>query len=195
MLKPVGVTIKSIQYSSSEELYELFFGANADDSLPEEDGSLLAALEKPVVDRLDPKWLREELEEEEEEVLEIFTEGRLHVSDGLVRLSYTEQDEGEGTVKTILSFGENTPKSVAMSRSGAINTTFLFEVGRRTKCVYNLAFGSMELTIFTLAVDNRLLDEGKLTLDYCIEIRGASVEHRAVTVTLTERERLSVPRE
>ena len=194
MLKPVGVTVRSVQYSSSEELYELFFGAS-EAALPDEDGALLEALERPVVDRLDPKWLVEEKEEDEEDALEIFTEGRLHVSDGLVRLSYVEQDEGDAEVKTILSFLENSPKNVVMSRSGAINTTFVFEVGKRTKCVYNLPFGAMELTIFTLSVDNRLLEEGLLVLDYFIEIRGSSVEHRAVTVSLSERKRHSVPRE
>ena len=194
MLKPVGVTVRSVQYSSSEALYELFFGAN-EAALPDEDGALLEALERPVVDRLDPKWLVEEQEEDGEDALEIFTEGRLHVSDGLVRLSYVEQDEGDAEVKTILSFLENNPKNVVMSRSGAINTTFVFDVGKRTKCVYNLPFGAMELTIFTLSVDNRLLEEGSLTLDYFIEIRGSSVEHRAVTVSLSERKRHSVPRE
>lgn len=194
MLKPVGVTVRSVQYSSSEELYELFFGAN--DNIPvDEDDALLAALERPVVERLDAEWLRAEQEPQEEDTVEIFTEGRLHVSDGLVRLSYTEQDEGESEVKTILAFLENSPKNVTMSRSGAINTTFVFEVGKRTKCVYNLPFGAMELTVFTLAVDNRLLEDGILVLDYFIEIRGASVEHRAVTVRVAERERLSVPRE
>ena len=194
MLKPVGVTVRSVLLGSSEELYELFFGGH-ENSIPDDDSALLEALERPVAERLDAEFLRAEPEVPEEDAMEIFTEGRLHVSDGLVRLSYTEQDEGSEELKTILSFREAEPKCVSMSRSGAINTTFIFEVGKRTKCVYNLPFGAMELTVFTLAVDNRLLEDGILVLDYFIEIRGASVEHRAVTVRVAERERLSVPRE
>ena len=194
MLKPVGVTVRSVLLGSSEELYELFFGGH-ENSIPDDDSALLEALERPVAERLDAEFLRAEPEVPEEDAMEIFTEGRLHVSDGLVRLSYTEQDDGSEELKTILSFREAEPKCVSMSRSGAINTTFLFEVGKRTKCVYNLAFGAMELTIFTLSVDNRLLEEGVLVLDYCIEIRGSNVERRVVTVRTSERGRLSVPRE
>lgn len=194
MLKPVGVTIISKQYSYSEEMYDLFFANGDEPDRTEDDEALLAALERPVTSKLDPEFLRQETENPED-VIEVFTEGRLHVADGHVRLTYTEHDEETGEIKTVISFPESAPGNVIMTRGGAINTTFIFEVGKRTKCVYNLAFAAMELTILTLRVDNRLITDGSLTLDYCIEIRGASVEHRSVTVTLSERSHLSVPKE
>lgn len=195
MLKPVGVKITSAQYSASEELYELFFGG--DHAQPEEDGALLAALEKPVTERLDPRWLREETNEDEDgEVMELFAEGRLRVTDESVQLTYTEHDEeGRAEVKTVLAFTQKDPNYVTMSRTGAVNTTFIFEVGRRSKCVYDLTFGAMELTIYTLAIDNRLATDGVITLDYCIEIRGSDVERRSVTVEVSDRKPLNVPRE
>ena len=193
MLKPVGVTIVSKQYSYSEELYDLFFADRDGDDMPEEDGALLAALERPVTQNLDPKWLREE--QEDEDVIEIFTEGRLHLSDGMIRLSYTEHDADSGEVKTVLSFSEKTPTLVTMSRSGAVNTTFVFEVGKRTKCVYNLMFAAMELTVFTIGIDNRLLTDGVITIEYCIEVRGSNVERRAVTTKIADRVPFNPPRE
>ena len=193
MLKPVGVTVASALLSGSEELYELFFG-DRDNPFSDDDGALLENLERPIVENIDEQWLQPE-NEIEEDLMEVFTEGSLLVSDGVWRLTYTEQDSEDNRVKTVLSFHEDTPGSVSMCRTGAINTTFLFDEGKRTKCIYSLPFGAMDFTIFTLFVDNRLATENKLVLDYCLEIRGSSLEHRRVSVTLTERTPLSVPRE
>ena len=192
MLKPVGVTIRSTQYDINEDLYNLFFGNDRDVDLCDED--LLATLEAPVVERMDPEWIRGE--DEEDDTVEVFTRGGLHVADGIVRLSYTEYDErGENEVKTVITFSEKEPKNVVMSRTGAVNTAFIFEVGARTKSVYNLPFGALELTVFTIEADNRLVDEGTLVLDYCIEIRGSTAERRRVAITVTPQTPLSVPRE
>lgn len=194
MLKPVGIKITSTQCSASEELYETFFGS--DRAQTEEDDALLAALERPVTERLDERWLREEPDETEEDVMEVFAEGSLLVSDGDVRLTYRERDaEGNAEVRTVLSFAPQNPAYVTMSRTGAVNTAFIFEVGKHTKCVYDLTFGAMELTVFTVSVDNRLVEDGALTLDYCIEIRGADVERRRVKIELSDRAPVRVPRE
>ena len=194
MLKPVGVTIRSTQHEINEDLYNLFFGSDRDVDLGDED--LLAALEAPVVERMDPEWIRGEGEDEEDETVEVFTRGGLHVSDGICRLTYTEFDErGENEVKTVISFSEKEPKNVVMSRTGAVNTAFIFEVGARTKSVYNLYFGALELTVFTIAADNRLMEDGVLILDYCIEIRGSTAERRRVAITVTPQTPLTVPRE
>ena len=192
MLKPVGVTIRSTQYDINEDLYNLFFGNDREVDLGDED--LLATLEAPVVERMDPEWIRGE--DEEDDTVEVFTRGGLHVADGIVRLSYTEYDErGENEVKTVITFSEKEPKNVVMSRTGAVNTAFIFEVGARTKSVYNLPFGALELTVFTIEADNRLVDEGTLVLDYCIEIRGSTAERRRVAITIAPQTPLSVPRE
>ena len=192
MLKPVGVTIRSTQYDINEDLYNLFFGNDREVDLCDED--LLATLEAPVVERMDPEWIRGE--DEEDDTVEVFTRGGLHVADGIVRLSYTEYDErGDNEVKTVITFSEKEPKNVVMSRTGAVNTAFIFEVGARTKSVYNLPFGALELTVFTIEADNRLVDEGTLVLDYCIEIRGSTAERRRVAITIAPQTPLSVPRE
>ena len=192
MLKPVGVTIRSTQYDINEDLYNLFFGNDREVDLGDED--LLATLEAPVVERMDPEWIRGE--DEEDDTVEVFTRGGLHVADGIVRLSYTEYDEqGENEVKTVITFSEKEPKNVVMSRTGAVNTAFIFEVGARTKSVYNLPFGALELTVFTIDADNRLMEEGTLVLDYCIEIRGSTAERRRVAITIAPQTPLSVPRE
>ena len=184
MLKKVGVNILSEQYSVSDELYNAFCQAAGDDPEEDDEEALFAALERVSEGAPNTNFAAEE-PSEDEGTIEIFTEGSLRIADGAVTLTYTETDtEGAGTLKTTLRFYENAPESVSMVRFGEINAAFLFEPHKRTKCVYNLPFGAMELTIRTVRVDNRLVKDGVLVLDYYIEIRGASAEHKCVTVTL-----------
>ena len=186
MLKKVGVNILSEQFSISEELYGAFCRAAGDDFDEADEEALFAALEAVTLG--DPAGTDFPAEEaQNDETIEIFTEGSLRIADGAVTLTYTETDvEGEGTLKTNIRFYQNEPKSVNMIRFGDVNASFFFEEHRRTKCLYNLPFGSMELTIRTVRVDNRLVEDGVLVLDYYIEIRGASAEHKRVTITLRQ---------
>ena len=185
MLKKVGVNIRSEQYSVSDELYNAFCGpAGAEDFEEEDEESLSAALEK-VSEGVPNTDFAAEPSEEEDDVIEIFTEGRLNIRDGEVTLTYTETEEsGMGNLETILRFSESDPNTISMIRFGEVNASFLFEARKRTKCVYNMPFGSMELTVRTVNVDNRLVSDGILILDYYIEIRGANAEHKCVTISL-----------
>ncbi len=185
MLKKVGVTILSEQYSVSDELYNAFCAASDNDDFEEDDEEALFAALENVREGTQSPPLADGAADGEDDTIEIFTEGALRISDGVVTLTYTEVEEsGLGKVKNTLRFHESDPKTVSMVRFGEINTTFLFEERKRTKCVYNMPFGAMELTIRTVSVDNRLVEEGVLSLDYYIEIRGANAEHKCVTVTL-----------
>ena len=183
MLKKVGVYITSEQFSVSDELFNAFLRAGDDDFEDEDEESLFAALDCVSEGKPNADFPAEE--RDDDGTIEIFTEGSLRIADGAVTLTYTETDaENNGTLKTTLRFYENEPESVNMIHFGEVNTSFLFEPHKRTKCVYNLPFGAMELTIRTTRVDNRLVEDGTLVLDYYLEIRGANAEHKRVTINL-----------
>ena len=186
MLKKVGVTIRSEQYSVSDELYNAFCQSADMDDFPEEDEeALFAALENVSEGVVNTEFAAPPTEEDENDVIEIFTEGRLKVLYGDVTLTYTETEESSnGKLENILRFSESNPNSVSMIRFGEVNANFLFETHKRTKCVYNMPFGSLELTIRTVKIDNRLVSDGILVLDYYIEIRGANAEHKCVTISI-----------
>ena len=63
-----------------------------------------------------------------------------------------------------------------MLRDGAVSTVLVFESGKRHHCIYQTPFMPIEVCVHTLKVENRLLEEGYLNLDYIIEIRGARAE-------------------
>ena len=116
-------------------------------------------------------------EEAEPEKIEINTLGFLEKADGRVQISYEEtQATGMEGSSTAVSFLEGDPGMVSMIREGAVSTALVFEAGKRHHCLYQTPFMPFEVCVYTKKVENRLLDEGYLELDYMIEIRGARAE-------------------
>ena len=107
----------------------------------------------------------------------ISTEGSLKFENGRFEVSYKESEAtGMEGATTSVSFAENQPEIVSMIRSGSVSTALVFEERKRHHCVYNTPYMPFEVCVHTLHVDNRLLAEGILELDYVVEIRGAQAE-------------------
>lgn len=172
MLKKVMIHISSRHTEASDALFSYMFGENdpaeknANDNFPLED----------------------EEDYDGNEPLEILTEGSLFVSkEGRVTLSYTETElSGMEGAKTSVVFDKGNEGLVSMMRSGTVNTALVFEEGNRHICVYQTPYMPFELCVHTLKVENRLLEEGKLYLDYIIEFRGAKAEHNLFTLTVRD---------
>lgn len=166
MLKKVMIRICSRRGDVADEMFDYMFGENE-----EEEGGL------PATD--------DEEDVEEDAPLEVSMEGKLYVTGGEVRLSYTESEmTGMEGAKTTVYFRENEPNLITMMRSGPVNTALVFEEKSRHICAYQTPFMPFELCVHTLKVDNRLLSEGKLYLDYVIEFRGAKAEHNLFELTI-----------
>lgn len=173
MLKKVMIHISSRHTEASDALFSYMFGEN-----------------DPAEKNASESFPLEEDEEDydEDEPLEILTEGSLFVSkDGRVTLSYTETElSGMEGAKTSVVFDKGSEGLVTMMRSGPVNTALVFEEGNRHICVYQTPYMPFELCVHTLKVDNRILDDGKLYLDYIIEFRGAKAEHNLFTLTVRD---------
>ena len=111
------------------------------------------------------------------EIIEIQSVGTLCVSDGRVEIAYDETEAtGMAGSRTAISFMENEPGIISLAREGMVSTTLVFESAKRYHCVYQTPYMPFEICVRTHKVDNRLLTEGTLSLDYIIEIRGAQAE-------------------
>lgn len=141
----------------------------------------------------------EENEEEEQEIEERFhlsellgempeptemlMEGRLLTSTKRVELVYEESELTgmEGSL-TAIGFDRANPELVSMMRTGTVRTALTFEEGRRHICVYNTPYSNFEVCVHALSVENKLLSDGILKLDYLVEIHGAQAEHCRMTI-------------
>jgi len=116
-------------------------------------------------------------EEQKPECMEIHSVGTLTQKDGRIEIAYDETEAtGMDGSRTAVSFLEEAQGVVSMVREGAVSTTLVFETGKRYRCVYQTPYMPFEVCVRTHKVDNRLMTDGILLLDYIVEIRGAQAE-------------------
>lgn len=123
-------------------------------------------------------------EDGEPEVMELLLEGRLVTAGERAELVWQESElTGMEGSTTKIGFAFDAPGLVSMLRSGSVNTALVFEAGRRHTCIYNTPFSAFEVCVQGLEVDNRLLADGTLVLDYLIEVRGNRTERCRMEIT------------
>ena len=126
-------------------------------------------------------------EEGEVEELELAMEGKLVITGARAELVWHESElTGMEGATTKLGFALDAPGLVSMLRSGSVNTALVFERGQRHICVYNTPFSAFDVCVQGLVVDNRLLSDGTLELDYLIELRGNRAERCRMSVRFSE---------
>ena len=185
MLKKVMIKITSKCEELADSLFERYFGEeNFEDG---DFDTVDYALEKALSQVADVKFdfERDDEKPEDDGEIEIFTEGRLRVTPERVSLTYEETEiTGMEGAKTVVSFLKSQPELVTMSRTGAVNTALVFEPKKRHICSYTTPYMPFELCVRTISMDNRLESEGELSLEYVIEIRGATAEHNTLFMKL-----------
>ena len=167
MEKKIKMKIRSLRY----EVEESIFSKIADESLGE------------LFDEL----FDESKIEPGEEAIELSTEGFMRIEDGRVLLGYDETElTGMEGSSTSIFFDEKEQGLVSMHRDGAVSTALVFERGKRHHCVYNTPIMPFEICVKTIKVENKILTEGTLVLDYIIEIRGAKAERTKFEISVFE---------
>jgi uncharacterized beta-barrel protein YwiB (DUF1934 family) len=113
---------------------------------------------------------------DEEGTIETSLYGELESTGDIFTLSYEEEAEGMGGVNTEIKFNINKLDEISILRTGGIDAFMLFEKGKRNVCVYNTGIMPFEICIYAKDVDNRLLTDGYLEINYIIEIKGACAQ-------------------
>ena len=132
--------------------------------------------------------LEDEIPEEEPEgPIEMFSEGELYITDERVIIAYDESElTGMEGSHTQVRFERNMPELVTMMRHGTVNTILVFEKGKRHICTYQTEYMPFEICVNTKEVINTLLENGRIDLDYIVEIRGAQAERTQFTIEIFE---------
>lgn len=126
-------------------------------------------------------------EGDDAEEMDLVTEGKLVVTGERAELVWQESDlTGMEGATTKVGFALDSPALVSMLRGGSVNTALIFEAGRRHICIYNTPLSSFEVCVQALRVENRLLSDNTLLLDYLIEIRGNRTERCRMEIAFAE---------
>lgn len=123
------------------------------------------------------------------EKLELYSEGLLVYTpdgdDAQISLAYDESElTGMDGAHSVLTYHSSEPELIHLIRSGSVTTALTFKPHHRAICVYETPYMPFQVGIHCLLVENKLVDEGTLILDYIIEIRGAQAERCRMELTL-----------
>ena len=124
-------------------------------------------------------------EDSEPEKSEFFAVGKLVETENRLEIVYEESvlTGMEGSV-TSIGFAKDEPGIVSMVRRGFVDTTLVFEEGKRHITIYQTPFAEFELSVCALSVQNLLLREGVINLDYVTELHGARTERCKMQITI-----------
>ena len=131
--------------------------------------------------------------DEEPQEISLVAEGSYYDDGHRVTVSYRESELSgmEGT-KSSIGFHKHTPTCLTLKRDGAVRTALVFEEGQEHLCYYQTPVMPMEVAVRTSRVANTLEQDGKLSLDYIIEIKGADPEETHFTLTIQEYKKITL---
>ena len=112
-------------------------------------------------------------EQQEDDVIELVTEGRLEREDeGHFTLSYQESEVTglEGTRTTF----QIEPERITLMRLGGVNSEMVFELGRRHLSMYDTPYGALAMGVNTRELSAALDEQGgQIRIVYDIELDHA----------------------
>ena len=129
---------------------------------------------------------RQSFEDQEPEVIELVTEGRLTRDEGGYTLSYQES-ELTGLEGTLTTF-QIEPQRVTLLRVGEVNSQMVFEEGRRHLSMYDTPYGALSIGVNTRKMRADLNDRGgSIEIDYAIEIDHALAGQNLFQISVREK--------
>ena len=122
--------------------------------------------------------------DEEPSEMELRTEATIEMNkEGSVEIAYYE-NEDDDMLKTLskIIFSPNDPSLVIMTKEGAMRTILSFEEGKTHICTYDTPFMPIKVYVTASRVDNRLLTDGYLKLNYVLVLNDTPPQHFSVEV-------------
>ncbi len=180
MLKKIRISLRTEWHGVAGSLLDL--------TDVEENGLPDGYLSFPTAEEMRSEVPDTETKEREDPlVMELTTEGSIHDDGDRVEIRYTENRlSGMEGDRTLVAFNRSDPQFLSMVRSGTVYTALSFEAGKRYICSYHTTIMPFEVCVYTISVDNRFAEEGKINLEYIIEIRGAQSAHCKLSLVLRD---------
>lgn len=124
-------------------------------------------------------------DEQEPDVMELITPGRLEQTEDGFTLSYQESELTglEGTTKVFRIQGQQ----VTLVREGEVNSLMVFEEGQRHLSMYETPYGALSVGINTRRMKTDLSPSGgDIEIDYAIEVDHAVTGQNLFQIHITQ---------
>lgn len=119
------------------------------------------------------------------DVIELVTDGKYSHREGETFFSYMES-EITGLAGTKTSFSVR-PDNVTMSRAGTLNTTMIFEPGKKHHFLYDTPYGAATMGLRTKFVNHSLgANGGDMEIEYVIDLEHTIIGRNNFKINVRE---------
>ena len=122
--------------------------------------------------------------EQDSDVTEFTTAGKMEIEENKVRLFYNESDEiGAKGVKTEITISDG--KKLQLVRSGGMVGGLTVEKGKRHTCLYNTPYGDFMVGVYGEAINISLDDMGgKIYLSYTLDVNSGLLSRNIMEIDI-----------
>ena len=126
--------------------------------------------------------------EESKTEIELCTVAEMYLNkEGSIEISYVENEDDEQLkTNSKIIFSPSEPGLVIMTKDGAMNAVLSFEEGKQHICTYDTPFMPIKVYVDAKVVDNRLMTDGELRLNYTLHLNDNEPQHFSVEVKIKE---------
>ncbi len=120
--------------------------------------------------------------------IELCTEATMYLNgEGSVEISYMENEDDEQLrTHAKIIFSPCDEGLVVMTKEGAMDAYLSFEAGKTHICTYDTPFMPIKVYVNATVVDNRLLSDGEMRLNYILNLNDTPPQHFIVEVKIRE---------
>lgn len=90
----------------------------------------------------------------------------------------------EGSVTTIRV---DDSRNASITREGTANSVLSLEIGRKHFCQYGTPYGSLQIGVYTHAIENTLAENGRLYLKYTLDANSSYLSDNEIIMTVQNR--------
>ena len=149
---------------------------------------ILALLKKMANGENVEKDVEEIMDSEAQSEIELCTEAEMTLNgEGCIEISYMENEDDEQLkTQAKIIFSRENPSLVIMTKEGAMSAFLSFEEGKTHICTYDTPFMPIKVYVNASLVENKLLEEGTLKLNYILNLNDCAPQHFSVEVKIKE---------
>ena len=130
------------------------------------------------------------LDEDNVDEIVLCTEATISTDErGNIVIEYKENEEDAQIASTAkIIFDPDEPDLVIMTKEGAMAAVLSFEQGKTHICQYKTPYMPIKVYVETRTVKNTLLENGRLKLDYTLNLNDTDPQHFMISVRMKEAE-------
>ena len=114
---------------------------------------------------------------------EMLTKASLGKENGWTVISYedTSATGFEGSVTTLKA---DKNKNASIIRQGTANSALTLEIGKKHYCQYGTPYGTMQIGVYTHAIDNRIEKDGVLYMKYTLDLNSSYLSDNEIILRI-----------